>query len=79
MDELGKRPGEKIRSVILWLYSWKPLSSSELAEIIGRKDNESIRRDHLKPMIDAGQLEHVYPDMESHPQQGCRVVASAES
>jgi ATP-dependent DNA helicase RecG len=78
VDELGKRPGEKIRSVILGLCSWKALSSSELAEIIGRKDNESIRRDHLKPMIDAGQLEYVYPDMERHPQQAYRVVASAE-
>lgn len=78
VDELGKRPGKKIRSVILGLCSWKPLSSSELAEIIGRKDNESIRRDHLKPMIDAGQLEYVYPEMERHPQQAYRVVASAE-
>jgi ATP-dependent DNA helicase RecG len=78
VDELGKRPGKKIRSVILGLCSWKPLSSSELARIIGRKDNESIRRDHLKPMIDAGQLEYVYPEMERHPQQAYRVVASAE-
>ncbi len=78
VDELGKRPGKKIRSVILGLCSWKPLSSSQLAEIIGRKDNESIRRDHLKPMIDAGQLEYVYPEMERHPQQAYRVVASAE-
>ena len=78
LDELGKRPGERIRSVILELCSWKPLSSSELAEIIGRKDNESIRRDHLKPMIDEGQLEYVYPEMERHPQQAYRVVASAE-
>ena len=74
VDELGQRPGEKIRTVILLLCSWRPLSSSELAEILGRKDNESIRRDHLKPMIDAGRLAYVFPDMERHPQQAYRTV-----
>jgi ATP-dependent DNA helicase RecG len=78
VDELGKRPGEKIRSVILGLCAWKPLSSSELAEILGRKDNEAIRRDHLKPMIESGQLAYLYPDMERHPQQAYLTSESLE-
>jgi len=79
VDELGKRPGEKIRTVIRGLCSWKPLSSNELAEILGRKDNEAIRRDHLKPMIDSGQLTYIYPDMERHPQQAYRTASAPPS
>lgn len=78
VDRLGKRPGERIRSVILGLCARKPLSSSQLAEILGRKDNEAIRRDHLKPMIEAGQLAYSYPDMERHPQQAYRTTGSSD-
>ena len=72
---MGRRPGDKIRPVIRELCAWKPLSSGELAQILDRTDNEALRRDHLKPMIDAGELEYTYPDMERHPKQAYRTVA----
>jgi ATP-dependent DNA helicase RecG len=74
VEELGQRPGEKSRTVILLLCAWKPLSSNELAEILGRKDSEAIRRDHLKPLIEEGRLAYVYPEMERHPEQAYRTV-----
>jgi len=78
VDELGKRPGDRIRPAIRNLCAWKTLSASELAGILGRKDSEAIRRDHLKPMIEAGQLEYLYPEMERHPQQAYRSTVPHE-
>jgi ATP-dependent DNA helicase RecG len=75
VESMGRRPGDKIRPVIRELCAWKPLSSGELAQILDRTDNEALRRDHLKPMIDAGELEYTYPDMERHPKQAYRTVA----
>jgi ATP-dependent DNA helicase RecG len=69
VEQLGKRPGERIRLVIRELCAWKTLSASELSEILGRKDNEAVRRDHLRPMVESGQLAYLYPEMERHPQQ----------
>ena len=66
---LGGRPGLKIRPVIQRLCKWRRLTASEISQILNRRDPEAIRRDHLKPMVDNGDLAHLYPDMERHPQQ----------
>ncbi len=50
----------------------------EVAKILGRKDSEAVRRDHLRPMIKAGELIHTYPDMERHPHQAYRAVLPSE-
>lgn len=66
---LSGRPGLKIRPVIQRLCKWRQLTASEIAQILSRRDSEAIRRDHLKPMVEDGDLAYLYPDMERHPQQ----------
>lgn len=68
VNELGKRPGNRIRPLVQELCAWRPLMASQLGEILARRD-DVLRRDHLSPMIDAGELFYLYPDMEKHPQQ----------
>ena len=72
IDALGERPGEKVRPVLKKLCQGKALTANELAGIFGRSDSKSLKRNHLKPMIDAGELAYTYPDMEKHPQQAYR-------
>jgi len=66
---LSGRPGLKIRPVIQRLCKWRRLTASEISQILSRRDSEAIRRDHLKPMVEDGDLAYLYPDMERHPQQ----------
>jgi ATP-dependent DNA helicase RecG len=66
---LSGRPGLKIRPVIQRLCKWRQLTASEISQILSRRDSEAIRRDHLKPMVEDGDLAYLYPDMERHPQQ----------
>lgn len=74
VDGMGRRPGEKIRPLILRLCGWKSLTAAELAGLFQRKDSEALRRDHLKPLIDEEKLGYVFPDMEKHPQQAYKTL-----
>jgi ATP-dependent DNA helicase RecG len=74
IEKLGKRPGEKIRPMILELCAWRSLTAGELVEIFGRSDSKALRRDHLGDMIAAKQLEYTHPDMERHPKQAYRTA-----
>ncbi|MEI6891392.1 MAG: ATP-binding protein [Pontiella sp.] len=69
VEELTLRPGNKVRPVLKLLCQWRALTATQIAEILGRNDSKSIKRDHLKPMIDAEELVYTYPDMEKHPHQ----------
>ena len=69
---LGNRPGEHIRPVIALLCKWKPLKANELAIHLGNRDEAALRRHHLKPMVDAGELELTHPEMINHPDQAYR-------
>jgi ATP-dependent DNA helicase RecG len=59
------------RRVILELCRWRPLSSEELADIVGRNQHYLLTT-LLRPMIRDGDLEYVYPDQPAHPQQAYR-------
>lgn len=72
VDALGQRPGKKMRPILKKLCRWKALTANELTEILGRTNSKSLKREHLKSMIDAGDLAYTYPDMEKHPQQAYR-------
>ena len=72
VESLSQRPGKKVRPVLKLLCQWRDLTASELAEILNRNDSKAIKRDHLKPMIDNGELSYTYPDMEKHPHQAYR-------
>lgn len=72
ISALGGKPGLKLRPVILELCKWKTLKVNELAAILGNRDESALRRDHLKPMVDAGDLELTHPEMINHPDQAYR-------
>jgi ATP-dependent DNA helicase RecG len=74
LEALGKRPGEKIRPMILELCAWRALTAAELAELFGRSDSKALKRDHLGPMIVDRELEYTHPDMERHPKQAYRIT-----
>jgi ATP-dependent DNA helicase RecG len=76
IEALGGKPGLRIRPVILELCAWKPLKASELAKILGNRDETALRRDHLKPMVDTGDLELTHEEMLNHPDQAYRARLS---
>jgi ATP-dependent DNA helicase RecG len=74
ISELGVRPGEKIRPLILELCTIRPLPASFLATVLGDRNSRALKREHLEPMRRSGQLAYLYPDMERHPQQAYRIA-----
>jgi ATP-dependent DNA helicase RecG len=72
IEELGARPGDRIRSVIRDLCSIEPLSATRLALILGDRSQKALKREHLEPMRAAGELEYLYKDMDRHPKQAYR-------
>jgi ATP-dependent DNA helicase RecG len=66
---LPKRPSQKkLRDMIGQLCAWQPMNSVQLSHLLGRK-REPLVRDHLKPMVSAGQLAYTIPEMPNHPDQ----------
>jgi hypothetical protein len=65
---MGKRPGNAIRPVISRLCAFRPWKGAELATILNREP-QALRRDHLAPMVAAGHLRLLHPEMERHPGQ----------
>ena len=65
---LGKRPGDKVRPVILALCQWRALSSEELSRILSRNQT-SLIREHLRPLVDEKKLRWKHEDMVNHPAQ----------
>jgi len=76
--ELGSRPGEKIRPLILELCALRPLPASQLAAILGDRNPRALKREHLEPMRSSGQLAYLYPEMERHPQQAYLTTGSSD-
>jgi ATP-dependent DNA helicase RecG len=72
-DELaqaGTRPRlPVIRGLIVNLCRHRPFSARELAALFGNRDARHLVRDHLAPMLEAGQLAYTIPDMPRHPGQ----------
>jgi len=72
---LGTRPGEEaLRETIAALCSCRPMSAAEICAALGRKGVDRLKRDHLTPMRENGELEYTHPDMERHPKQAYRTV-----
>jgi hypothetical protein len=75
---LSPRPKEgALRSVIRDMCLWRPLTSTRLAGLLNRRQ-DSLVRDHLKPMVEAGELSYTIPEMPNHPSQAY-TVPSEES
>ena len=73
---LGARPGNKIRPILLELCAIRAFSVAELSSILGKRNPRALKADHLKPMIDAGGLTYLHPDMEKHPKQAYLTIPS---
>jgi len=68
IGQLGERPGEAVREVIVSLCQWRPLKADQIALLLDR-NARSLRRDHLSPMVETDRLQLAYPEMERHPNQ----------
>ncbi len=62
-----KAPKEILRHTILGLCRWRELTAAQLAGIL-RRNKTFLMGEHLKPMVEAGDLRMKYPQ-ENHPQQ----------
>lgn len=67
---VGNKPRREVwRGLIQDLCAWRPLSSRELAGILGKQDHKKLVRNHLSPMVADGILAYTIPEMENHPDQ----------
>lgn len=48
----------------------------ELATILTKKDVARFVRSHITPMLEAGELERIYPETPTHPRQAYRTTAA---
>jgi len=61
-------PSEKMKSLIIELCTFKPLSINDIASIIRRKPS-SVRYLYTNPLIESGKLFYTIPEMIKHPDQ----------
>ena len=62
-----------LKHLILRLCAWKPLKSSEMADILKRGEKYLLRH-YISPLREEGKLEYFYPEMPNHPQQAYKTV-----
>ena len=71
----GKKPRQAVvRELILALCSLRPCTANDLARVLGDRDPGELKRLHLKPLREAGQLALKYPETEKHPHQAYLTV-----
>jgi hypothetical protein len=63
-----------VRELILALCSLRPCTATDLARVLGDRDPGELKRLHLKPLREAGQLALKYPETEKHPHQAYLTV-----
>lgn len=56
------------KAIILGLCSWKPMALQEIATLMGRTPNY-VSQSYIAPLIAAGELTYLYPEMIRHPNQ----------
>ncbi len=64
----GRVSTPALRSAVLRLCAWAPLTVEQLATLLG-KDRHYLRNKHLIPMVRDGQLRFRYPESAKHPHQ----------
>ncbi len=69
IEELGARPGDRVRPLIMELCMLQPWTAAELARLLGGRNAHALKREHLEPMRQVGDLEFLHPEMERHPKQ----------
>ena len=72
----AKNPPKVLRDLVYRLCRWQSLQVSQLARLLG-KNPVYLLNGHLRPMLRAGELEHLYPENLAHPKQAYRAVPGA--
>lgn len=76
---LSRRPKEEaLRGVIRAICRWRPVTSAQLASLLDRRQDPLVR-DHLRPMVEAGQLRYTIPAMPNHPSQAYEAPPEEEA
>jgi len=76
---LSRRPKEEaLRGVIRAICDWRPVTSAQLARLLDRRQ-DALVRDHLRPMVEAGQLRYTIPAMPNHPNQAYAAQSEEEA
>jgi ATP-dependent DNA helicase RecG len=69
VEGLGRRANPtQVRSTILVLCAWRPMSGEQISRILGR-DQRYITEKYLGPMIEQHELEYTIPDIPFHMNQ----------
>ncbi len=68
-----QRDKESLRSVIILLCEWRPLSLQQLSEIL-EKQSKYLLRSYIQPLMANAQLKYLYPEMPNHPNQAYQTV-----
>lgn len=78
IEELGKRVNDEelMKSVIKEICNSEYFKSSEIAEILSRRE-DYIKRKFLSPMIESQELQYLHPEMINHPQQAYKTSTMA--
>jgi len=72
VQQLGRRSQPaSVRTVILQLCTWQPLTAAQLAAILGRRHAHLVES-YLRPMLREGLLQHTHRESPNHPLQAYR-------
>ena len=73
LKQIGQRANpSKVQTIIVELCKWQPMRLEQIADLLQRNKNY-VQEKYLKPLIDQGILEYVYPENPTHPQQTYRI------
>jgi ATP-dependent DNA helicase RecG len=73
LKQIGQRTNpRKMQTIIVELCKWQPMRLEQIADLLQRNKNY-VQEKYLKPLIDQGILEYVYPEKPTHPQQTYRI------
>ncbi|WP_373862978.1 ATP-binding protein [Azohydromonas lata] len=66
----GRKPRQAVlRALLVELCALRPFTVAELCRLLERSDPKELRRNHLRPLREAGLLSLLYPETEKHPHQ----------
>lgn len=69
----GRARPHDIEAAIKALCAWQPLTQRQIAAILDRNP-VYVQHRFLTPMLHAGVLEYIYPDIPAHPLQGYKAA-----
>jgi ATP-dependent DNA helicase RecG len=76
----GERPRRAVvRSLIVEICGLRPFTARELAGFLHNRDPKWLVREHLAPMVEAGQLAYSIPEMPHHPDQKYTLAAPPQA